>query len=414
MSSTYHQQPGILRQLVSSEGVDAQVAARLLERFFGVFVVVCVLLLVATPFVFLNKAGSVAGILFLLAITLICRHISRRGNAALAARLFGILAFALATAMLFLGLYASMALFVCAIAMMQAIVFGLRTGALFAAAYFAAWLLYIVLDARGIAPPRLFPAPPLTSWMISIIAFLLILLPVPELIGRLRKAQLAAETASKSKLNALTLMSRHIRGPMNGILGNAQLMEAGQLDAGQRELLAGLKSSAAGLQTLLDRLLDYSRIDGGSAGFNRRPFAWQDLLERLHNRHAVNVGADRPHLALTLDPATLPAAEGDADRILQLLDELLTNALRAASSGEVSLTVRPSTGGIELEVADNGPGIAAERLTTLLEPFADPAGGEGHGLGLPLAAALSRAMGGRIAIDSRPGDTRVRVWLPTA
>jgi signal transduction histidine kinase len=402
-----------LRQLASTKGVDAEVAARLLDRFFGVFVAACTLLLfIGTPFLFVNKTGSAAAILFLLAITAACWRISRRGYPARAAGLFGMLAWVLATTMLFLGLPASVALFVFAIAMMLAVVLGMRTGALFAASYLAAWLLYIALDARGMAPPRLFPGPPLTAWMLSLIALLLILLPVPELIGRLRNAQIVAESASKTKLQALALMSRHIHGPMNGILGTAQLLEMGNLDAEQRELLAGLRSSATGLQTLLNRLLDYSRIEGGEAQLRREPFAWEDLLERLRARYAVDAAVAGQILALKLDPALPAMTEGDAVRVLQLLDELLSNALRAAKGGNIALTVRPMTGGIELEVIDNGPGIDAERLPTLFEPFADASGGEGHGLGLPLAAALVRAMGGRINTDSQPGKTRFRVWLP--
>jgi signal transduction histidine kinase len=186
----------------------------------------------------------------------------------------------------------------------------------------------------------------------------------------------------------------------------------GQLDAEQRELLAGLRSSAAGLKTLLDRLLDYSNIDGGSTRLQSETFVWQDLLDRLRSRYAAEAGAAGQQLVLILDPSMPQTAQGDASRILQLLDELLTNALRAATSGDIILTVRTSPGGTELEVTDNGPGIEAERLPTLVELFADPAGGEGHGLGLPLVAALSRAMGGRLAITSVPGNTLVRVWLP--
>jgi signal transduction histidine kinase len=402
-----------LRQIASTEGVDAEVAARLLDRFFGVFIAACVLLLIlGTPFFFVNKTGSAVAILFLLASAVACRRISRGGNPARAARLFGMLAWTLATTMLFLGLPASIALFVFSTAMMLAVVLGMRAGALFAAGYLAAWLLYIALDARGMAPPRLFPGPPLTAWMLSLIALLLILLPVPELIGRLRKAQIAAESASKTKLQALALMSRHIHGPMNGILGTAQLLEMGNLDAEQRELLDGLRSSATGLQTLLNRLLDYSRIEGGQAQLRREPFAWEDLLERLRTRYAEDAAVAGPNLALTFDPALPAMSEGDAARVLQLLDELLTNALRAAKGGNIALTVRPMAGGIELEVIDNGPGIAAERLHTLFEPFAEASGSEGHGLGLPLAGSLARAMGGRIKVDSRPGETRFRVWLP--
>lgn len=403
------------RQLASTEGVDAEVAARLLDRFFGVFVAACaLLLLVGTPFLFVNKTGSAAAILFLLAITATCWRISRGGNPSRSARLFGMLAWMLATTMLFLGLPASIALFVFATAMMLAVVLGMRAGALFAAGYLAAWLLYIGLDARGMAPPRLFPGPPLTAWTLSLIALLLILLPVPELIGRLRKAQVAAESASKTKLQALALMSRHIHGPMNGILGTAQLLEMGELDAEQRELVAGLRSSAASLQILLDRLLDYSRIEGGEAQLRREPFAWEDLLERLRTRYAEDAAAAGQTLDLTLDPALPAKTDGDATRVLQLLDELLTNALCAARKGVVALSVRPVAGGTELEIADNGPGIAEARMATLFEPFADASGGEGHGLGLPLAAALARAMGGRIDVDSRPGDTRFRVRLPGA
>jgi signal transduction histidine kinase len=408
-----HQLLSTLRQLASTKGVDAEVAARLLDRSFGVFFAACALLLiVGTPFFFVNKTGSAAAILFLLAITASCWRINRSGNPVRAARLFGMLAWTLATAMLFLGLPASIALFVFAVALMLAVVLGMRAGALFAAGYLAAWLLYIALDARGMAPPKLFPGPPLTAWMLSLIALLLILLPVPELIGRLRKAQIAAESASKTKLQALALMSRHIHGPMNGILGTAQLLEMGELDTEQRELVVGLRSSAEGLQALLDRLLDYSRIEGGEAQLRREPFAWEDLLERLRTRYATDAAAHAQKLLLTLDPAMPATTDGDAARVLQLLDELLTNALRGAKAGAITLTVRPVAGGTELEVADDGPGIAAERLPTLFEPFADASRGEGHGLGLPLAGALVRTMGGRIDADSRPGDTRFRVWLP--
>ena len=408
------QLPRILHQWALNEGVDSEVAMRLLDRFFGVCVASCaLLLLVGIPFVFQNKIGSTGVSLLLIGLTLTNWRISRRGNPALAARIFGTAAGTLAAAMLFLGLHTTVALFVFAIATMLIVVLGVRAGTLFAVGYMAAWLLYIVLDAQGMAPPKLFPSPPLTGWMISIISLLLILLPLPELISHMRKAQLSAESASKNKLNALTMMSRHIHGPMNGILGAAQLLEMGQLDADQRELLAGLKSSAAGLQTLLNRLLDYSSIDGGKALFRREIFAWQDLLDRLRSRHAADASASGQRLTLNLDPAMPPTAQGDATRTLQLLDELLTNALSAARSGDVALTVRTSAGGIELEVTDNGPGIHAERLPALFELFADSAGCEGQGLGLPLVAALSRAKGGRIAIDSEPGNTCVRVWLPT-
>jgi hypothetical protein len=188
MPPALHQFSRLLRQWTVSEGVDTEVAVRLLDRFFGVCVASCVMLLaVGTPFVFQNKIGAAVSSVLFLAMTLTNWYISRRGNPALAAKIFGTLGGMLVTALLFFGVHSTIALFVFAVATMLIVVLGVRAGTLFAACFMAAWLFYIALEAKGIAPPKLFPSLPLTAWMMSAIALLLILLPMPELISHLRK-----------------------------------------------------------------------------------------------------------------------------------------------------------------------------------------------------------------------------------
>lgn len=402
----------LLRQLTSNEGVDRQLGVVLMGRFLAVFLTIITMLLVfGTLFFYVTKISSAIVVTCLIAITLLAWRINRRGDPRRAAIVFAVLAWVVGTTTLYLGSASSISVLVLGTSVVVAVVLGGRSGLLIIFSYLAVWLLYMVLDAHGLSPTKRIISNPLMSWFHNVIGALLLLLPLPELVSRLRSAQMVAETASRNKLRALTLMSRHIHGPMNGIIGTTQILEMGELNAEQRELLAGLKSSAGELQTLLDRVLDYSSIDGGETRLRYEPFSWMDLLDRLRNRHAVAENTGQ-RLALTLDPALLPLAQGDAGRIFQLLDELLKNALVAAPSGMISVFVRPAAAGVLIEVVDDGPGIEAERLATLFEPFSNPSVGDGHGLGLPLAGALTRAMNGTIVIDSCNGETRVHVSLP--
>ncbi len=421
-----------LRLLASSDGVDAPLAIRLLDRFFGLFAMVCTLLLVFGE-LFFFKAKLASGItsVAVLAVTLFAWRISRRGQPKRAIALFAGMVWLIGTVTLFLGMPPSIAVFVLATAMVFATVLGVRWGTLFAGTYLLVYLAYIVLDAQGLAPQRIFFTLPGVVWFHHVVAILLTLLPIPELIASLRRLQLAAEQANRSRLTSLAAISQQIRSPMNGILGMAQVLEMTRLDAEQKTCVGGIIESAHELQALLDRFLDYVALEGGQASLRHDPFSWGDVVEALEQRIRHRHGAAAARLHVEMAPTLAPTGRGDASRIGSILDELIANALRYAGDGPVTLRLAPelATGRatgmaprageagnrVQIDVDDRGPGIAPHRIPGLFLPFGHQTApsNEPLGLGLPLANAMAGALGGRLSLEhSSPAGCRFRLTLP--
>ncbi len=216
-----------------------------------------------------------------------------------------------------------------------------------------------------------------------------------------------AEREARARLRFMARLSHEIRTPMNGVVGLTRLLEDGPLAVEQRRTLADISASAEHLRAVVDRLLDLSRLDGEAAPVEQAPFTLEDLLHGVAQAARPQL-ADGVELRVEVDPRLPARLVGDVVRLRQVLGELLANGARHTAKGRITLAAigRPEGGrcALQLSVADTGCGIPPDAQADLFRPFSRLAGGEGVGLGLPLAAAAVRAMNGRITVHAAPGE----------
>ncbi|MFC5344427.1 ATP-binding protein [Brevundimonas staleyi] len=232
-----------------------------------------------------------------------------------------------------------------------------------------------------------------------------------------RNLALRAEAASRAKSQFLAVMSHEIRTPMNGILGMTQAMRADDLPAVQRERLDVIAECGDSLLTILNDILDLSKVEAGKLEIEAVPFDLRRVLTSVVAGYAPS--AEDRGLDLTLD---LDAADGlylgDPTRVRQILTNLVSNALKFTERGGVSLKARRTAEGLRLEVADTGKGMDDETLGRIFKPFAQEDASTtrrfgGTGLGLSIVRQLAVLMGGDVAVSSRPGfGSRFTVDLP--
>jgi len=243
------------------------------------------------------------------------------------------------------------------------------------------------------------------------------------LIERTKDLAERAEQASAAKSEFLATMSHEIRTPLHGLMGMVDLIHAQLRGNAVGQLIETVRHSGRQLQRVIDDVLDLSRIEAGRIELRTRPFDLPGTLEALIDLHATN--AARKHLDLRLRfSARLPTmAFADADRIGQVLGNLISNAIKFTEVGGIELAAAiesPDT--LILSVADSGPGIAPDHRRRLFKPFEqlDQATGRTHsgsGLGLAISRRLIEAMGGslRLAKPASSGrGARFTVRLPGA
>ena len=221
------------------------------------------------------------------------------------------------------------------------------------------------------------------------------------------------ETALKAKTEFLATTSHEIRTPLNGILGMTQVLLADRrVQADLRERLEVVQGAGETMKALVDDILDVAKIESGRMTVVEEPADIRKILVDVGRLWAGD--AERKGLALTVAVDSAPTAMlTDGARVRQIVFNLLSNALKFTAAGEVALRaeVRASAAGEELVVAvsDSGIGIAPDAQELIFEAFRQVDGGTtrqfgGTGLGLAICRNLARAMGGDIAIDSRPGE----------
>jgi len=232
------------------------------------------------------------------------------------------------------------------------------------------------------------------------------------------------EKIGKNKVNLLAVISHELRAPLTVMLGLIELLEQDVQGEVGLERVQLLKKTSRFLLSIANDVLDICRIESGHLVVEQQPFSVADLLDQLQ---AFSASASKSDLALRFEeiPEVMPIFVGDQRRIMQVLGNLVGNAIKFTDRGMVVVTARlidqsASAGRLRFEVSDTGKGIDREHLPRVFLPFmqfdAVPGlGQEGAGLGLSISKDLVELMGGSIGVESEPGaGSTFWVELPLA
>ncbi|VTU40179.1 Autoinducer 2 sensor kinase/phosphatase LuxQ [Variovorax sp. PBS-H4] len=229
-----------------------------------------------------------------------------------------------------------------------------------------------------------------------------------------------ADQANQAKSRYISAISHELRTPLNSILGYAQLMgEDAAVPPHRRQAVAVIKRGGEHLLSLIEGTLDIAHIEAGKLTLHARPMQFADLMVELADMFELQ--AAEKGLAFRFEPeGDLPElVRADERRVRQILINLLGNAIKFTTLGRVTLRLRYAREFAAIEVEDTGPGMSAEELGRIFEPFARGASAgssaPGAGLGLTIAKMLIDLMGGEMKVQSAPGAGslfRVRLFLP--
>ncbi|MEM8558408.1 MAG: ATP-binding protein, partial [Bacteroidota bacterium] len=245
----------------------------------------------------------------------------------------------------------------------------------------------------------------------------------------LLQAKLAAERASQAKTSFMSTMSHEVRTPLGAINGFSELLreEVRELETTDEvalpppviEFVEVIQENAKRALRLVNDLFDLSKLETGALRLQHTPVFFHDVVERVAHRAQLDLDAKGVGFHWERDPGQ-PVVLGDPYRIEQVVEQLLSNAVKFTDRGAVTVTTRLEDAAVVYVVEDTGCGIAAEFLSGLFEPFTQEdhrlnRSYDGSGLGLAIVKRLVDAMDGTLAIESEKDvGTRVTLTLPVA
>jgi PAS domain S-box-containing protein len=236
---------------------------------------------------------------------------------------------------------------------------------------------------------------------------------------RLEQARAQAEGASKSKSMFLANMSHEIRTPLNGVLGMAEVLEGTLVEDRQRRMISTIRTSGETLLSILNDILDMSKIEAGKMEIEQVPFVVNDLIQPVQALNAIRAEEKGLEFRVHTNSGCALPLLGDPHRISQILNNLLHNAIKFTEKGSVTLTLQSYPGEpLEMVVTDTGIGMSPAQVARILDSFEQADGSitrrfGGTGLGMSIVRQLVTLMRGDIVVDSTQGmGTSIRVTLP--
>ena len=230
-----------------------------------------------------------------------------------------------------------------------------------------------------------------------------------ETLEDLMEARDAANAANIAKSQFLANMSHEIRTPLNGVLAMAEVMDRSELSDVQRERLAVVRQSGEQLLAVLNDVLDLSKIEAGKLELVDQDFDLERVANSVLDGFSALAAEKGLAFSVNVEAGARGAWCGDADRLRQIVANLVSNAVKFTAKGEVMVRFEAAdAGGLRLSVTDTGIGIAGDKILTLFEKFTQADSSTtrqygGTGLGLAICRELAQLMGGRVSVLSQEG-----------